>query len=136
MAIVKKTKNGKTFYWDTVNKKFAKNPKSSATTKKVASATKPKKKEYVMYKDVNVKTKLSKLSVNDIFKFPKNNDGQEYYYYGRVKIMNRFNEVKEYGSFIYGSKDNRESRDIYTDNDLDVILLKKFQDSSNWTKGK
>jgi len=26
MAIVKKTKNGKTYYWDTVNKKFAKKP--------------------------------------------------------------------------------------------------------------
>jgi len=99
-------------------------------------ATKSKKKEYVMYKDVNVKTKLSKLSLSDIFKFPNSKDGQEYLYYGRLKIMNRFNEIKELRGFFYRPKEDPQAREIYTDKDLDVILIKEYQDSSNSLKKK
>lgn len=42
MAIVKKTKNGKAYYWDTVNKKFAKKPASSQGAKVGRSLVKGK----------------------------------------------------------------------------------------------
>lgn len=42
MAIVKKTKNGKTYYWDTVNKKFAKKPASAQGAKVGRSLVKGK----------------------------------------------------------------------------------------------
>jgi hypothetical protein len=127
MAIVKKTKNGKTFYWDTVNKKFAKNPTSSVVKKVPRALTKPKTTS-----SSTKTTKLSKLGEGDIFKKPNNE--QLYINYGRVKIYSGMNTLKGYGDYVYG--EYKGEKEYYTENDISVILVNKMPETSSKKKPK